>query len=146
MQRSELFIRSIPVGHTLSKWKCETEHYIHLWLFRFSSFLPLPPPSFSLPSPDARRRRHCRLILPFCYISLLLFYPGFIYHSTFIPLHFLVCCCTCCYWKRYFWHLTYSSASIIIIIIIVIDTASRSIVTFYVDCIDRFNLVGFSCV
>lgn len=30
-----------------------------------------------------RRRRHCRLILLFCYISMLLFYPGFIFHSTF---------------------------------------------------------------
>lgn len=39
MQRFELFIRSIPVGHTLSKWKCETEHYIHLWLSLFFSLL-----------------------------------------------------------------------------------------------------------
>lgn len=42
MQRFELFIRSIPVGHTLSKWKCETEHYIHLWHFPFS-LCPLYP-------------------------------------------------------------------------------------------------------
>ena len=39
MQRFELFIRSIPVGHTLSKWKCETEHYILYCLFGFSFFL-----------------------------------------------------------------------------------------------------------
>lgn len=39
MQRSELFIRSIPVGYTLSKWKCVTEHHIHLWLFLFLCYI-----------------------------------------------------------------------------------------------------------
>lgn len=45
MQRFELFIRSIPVGHTLSEWKCETEHYIHLWLFRLFPSTRYPHPS-----------------------------------------------------------------------------------------------------
>lgn len=95
MQRFELFIRSIPVGHTLSKWKCETEHYIHLWLFRFAFSRSTVTVASSSPS----------------YSSFSLYFTAFLYPDLFgeesysTPL--FSCCCIFLgglLIRRYFWH------------------------------------------
>lgn len=75
MQRFELFIRSIPVGHTLSEWKCETEHYIHLWLFRYF-FYSLPPLDTNL--------SHVQIsFFPLYYFAVLIFFRAWTYCKHF---------------------------------------------------------------